>query len=294
MRTAPATRTTHRQLPDAFAQIASAGAAGCGLEQPIEAMHRALANTTAANAGGFVRPDAALAVITLTDEDDHSASVADFFDQDPSVLGPLSDFRSTHWGVTCEIGGTTPDEMNTPGEKARCTSNESSPTSCTSPTRSRSCTVSRRSRATSLCGDRRRSHAGDGRAATPVGGGPQVPALAYSCSYDTGSSPETAKPPMRIAALAVAAPRRCRIAVPAESSPAVTAIGRSIKNLLGEPCLVRDIAMPADCEVTDDTTGAALSYSLVEDAAACPDGQHLRLDLGQAPTTWARVRCVLP
>src|ERR1041385_8192526 len=55
-------------LEDTFTQIANAGTNGCGFEQHIEAVKRAL-NNNPANAG-FLRPTAYLAVILILDEDD--------------------------------------------------------------------------------------------------------------------------------------------------------------------------------------------------------------------------------
>jgi hypothetical protein len=277
-------------LNDAFTQIASAGANGCGFEQPIEAVHRALANNPA-NAG-FLRDTATLAIITLTDEDDHSARNAQFFTTDTSVLGPLSDFRSTQWGVTCQHGGETPDQMAQPGAKSDCASNESSPY-----------VAHLAEEVAFLHGvkvePRDVLYAPIVGPATPVtvelraspGSTTQVPAIANVCGA------AIANPSVRITDFASHLPRSdvestiCQ----QDLSPALTSIARSIKNLLGEPCLVRDIAMPADCTVTDDTTGAPLGFTLTPDATTCPDGQHLRLALTDAPPgTWARVRCTLP
>jgi hypothetical protein len=78
------------------------GLGGCGLEQPLEAALRAL--TTQASPGapnaGFLRPEATLAVLLLTDEDD--GSVRDCRRHDG--VGPCDDARdvyqasSTRWG----------------------------------------------------------------------------------------------------------------------------------------------------------------------------------------------------
>jgi hypothetical protein len=54
----------------AFSCIAQLGPDGCGYEQSLEAMYRAL--DPAVNPG-FIRDDAALAVLFITDEDDCSA-----------------------------------------------------------------------------------------------------------------------------------------------------------------------------------------------------------------------------
>jgi hypothetical protein len=121
------TRTTNYSgtLADAFNAIASVGASGCGFEQHIEAAKRALGNNPA-NAG-FVRPTANLVIVIVGDEDDCSIAHSTLFGTDTS-LGPLSSFRCTRFGVTCDQGGATSDEMNMVGTKSSCHSNEGRPT----------------------------------------------------------------------------------------------------------------------------------------------------------------------
>ncbi len=90
-KTATGTRMTNYSgtLTDTFSCIAQLGATGCGFEAPLEAMKRALDGSRPENAG-FLRADADLAVVILTDEDDCSVS-------DPTLftlqnVGP-GDFR---------------------------------------------------------------------------------------------------------------------------------------------------------------------------------------------------------
>jgi hypothetical protein len=105
-------------LADTFACIARLGIDGCGFEQPLEAMRRALDGTNPENAG-FVRDDAKLAVVVLSDEDDCSVFDTNMFDtsqtgiDDP--LGPLSSFRCFEFGVECN-----PDNPRAAGTKADC------------------------------------------------------------------------------------------------------------------------------------------------------------------------------
>src|SRR4051812_14471737 len=112
-------------LNDAFGQISSVGASGCGFEQSLEAIRRAL-DDNPSNAG-FLRDDAGLGVFVLTDEDDCSFKTSTLLGTDIATLGPLQSFRCTRFGVQCDDGGATPDEMNVPGAKTGCHSNESSP-----------------------------------------------------------------------------------------------------------------------------------------------------------------------
>jgi hypothetical protein len=107
-------------LADNFACIAKLGTTGCGFEQHLESMRRALNGSNPQNAG-FLRSDALLAVIFVTDEDDCSTENLEMFDSDPardnidSDLGFLSSFRCFEFGVAC-----TPDTPRTPGPRQDC------------------------------------------------------------------------------------------------------------------------------------------------------------------------------
>jgi len=60
-------------LEDALRCISAIGTFGCGFEQPLEAMKKALEPANTANSG-FLRHDAFLTVLLITNEDDCSAS----------------------------------------------------------------------------------------------------------------------------------------------------------------------------------------------------------------------------
>jgi hypothetical protein len=98
-------------VKNAFQCIAPVGVGGCGFEQPLEAMRRALDPAKNVNPG-FRRNDAFLAVVLLTDEDDCSAQRTELFDpaqQGPSDrLGPLTSFRCTEFGISCDKNGREP------------------------------------------------------------------------------------------------------------------------------------------------------------------------------------------
>jgi hypothetical protein len=95
-------------LDQTFACIARLGTNGCGLEQPLEAMHRALGDTVSGNQG-FLRPDARLAVVFVTDEDDCSVrgDAQEFFDLARADIGGRSDHRCFTHGVVCD--GSAPE-----------------------------------------------------------------------------------------------------------------------------------------------------------------------------------------
>jgi hypothetical protein len=119
-------------LADAFGCIAPLGDSGCGFEHQLESVLRALgadgAPAPASNAG-FLRPDAFLAVILVTNEDDCSAPPeSDLFDDSSNApsLGPLQSFRCNEFGHLCEIDGKLqppPSTMAT-GELQGCRSAE--------------------------------------------------------------------------------------------------------------------------------------------------------------------------
>jgi hypothetical protein len=72
---------------------------GCEFEQPLEAMRRAL---DPRNNPGFVRPNAMLAVVFMTTEDDCSFKTNALLDPNDPALGPLSSFRCTEQGIVCD------------------------------------------------------------------------------------------------------------------------------------------------------------------------------------------------
>jgi hypothetical protein len=98
-------------LEDVFGCIAALGQSGCGFEQPLAAAARALgADGRPAPAGnqGFLRPEAFLFVVVVTNEDDCSVPAgSDLFDTRQnksltSTLGPVSSFRCSEFGHLCD------------------------------------------------------------------------------------------------------------------------------------------------------------------------------------------------
>ena len=89
-------------LADAITCITAVGDQGCGFPQPLEAAYRALHDTTILENEGFLRPDAMLVVMWLTDGDDCSAPAdSDLFDASVTSYGALRRYRCTNYGVTC-------------------------------------------------------------------------------------------------------------------------------------------------------------------------------------------------
>ncbi len=112
-------------LAEALRCVLPQGINGCGFESPLEAMYKALLRASAAAepSYGFVRPDAHLAVILVTDETDCSAlddtiflpanmgGNPEVFWSDPGAAAPTS---ATCWnaGVSCSGSGTPFDECH--------------------------------------------------------------------------------------------------------------------------------------------------------------------------------------
>ena len=101
-------------LEDVFNCYASLGVDGCGFEHQLESVRRALDESLTPQNTGFLRQDAILAVIWMSDEDDCSSNKPDrLFNPDPnknrmnSDLGPLTSFRCFEFGITCDVNDRT-------------------------------------------------------------------------------------------------------------------------------------------------------------------------------------------
>ncbi len=117
------TRNYRGDLSDAFSCIAQIGTAGCDFEQPLESLRRALSPQINP---GFLREDAYLAVIIITDEDDCSTRDRYMFAHPDSPLtdplGPANSFRCFEFGVEC-----APDDPRAVGGKDQCVPRSDSP-----------------------------------------------------------------------------------------------------------------------------------------------------------------------
>lgn len=110
-------------LAEAFAGMARVGDTGCGYEQTFEAAKRALSY----GPKDFLRADAVLLVVFVTDEDDCS-SIDDRLFRDPhedacGTLGTLTSYRCFEHGVTCHDG----QGSRVFGERQNCRPAEDSP-----------------------------------------------------------------------------------------------------------------------------------------------------------------------
>jgi hypothetical protein len=108
-------------ITDTLDCMTNVGALGCGFEHQLESVYQSFVD--AANAG-FLRPDAVLAILFLTDEDDCSAPPdTDLFNPDPDAgakYGQLQSYRCTQFGVACGTPPKAPPYAATDGGLLDC------------------------------------------------------------------------------------------------------------------------------------------------------------------------------
>jgi hypothetical protein len=101
----------YQSLVSTFTCMASVGTSGCGFEHVLESAVQALRKP---ENGDFLRSDALLTVVFLTNEDDCSAPAdSDLFQTSdvldaPNRYGWRSSYRCTQFGLTCEGGQLPP------------------------------------------------------------------------------------------------------------------------------------------------------------------------------------------
>jgi len=125
------TKNYSGDISDAFTCIAALGDQGCGFEGQLKSVRWALdpLNPPTSN-HGFVRPDAFLAVVLLTNEDDCSLpDDSDLIDPtqttEMSALGPLWSWRCNEFGHLCNINGTLQSPPRGPSTNLQgCMSND--------------------------------------------------------------------------------------------------------------------------------------------------------------------------
>jgi hypothetical protein len=107
----PGGATDTASLVSTFTCMASVGSNGCGFEHQLESVYAALKNTNENK--GFLRPDALLTVVFVTNEDDGSGPpTTDVFNPDPAKASPppmgygaVDTYRQTDFGVACQVSG---------------------------------------------------------------------------------------------------------------------------------------------------------------------------------------------
>jgi hypothetical protein len=119
----PAVKDPIEGVKKAFQCIAEIGTGGCGFEFQLEAARRALDPKLNRNPG-FIRDEAFLAVVFITDEDDCSAQKPQLFDPNQNQLndplGPLTSFRCFEFGIDCACAGGAKCKRTTMGARKGC------------------------------------------------------------------------------------------------------------------------------------------------------------------------------
>ena len=302
-------------LRETFGELARVGYSGCGFEQPLAAMKRALTNQ--ANAG-FLRDEANLAIVILADEDDCSLKSSGLLAPDSAALGPLQSFRCFRFGVECK------EDTNTIGPKSECiAATASSYIDELNPFIDAVLAAKSDERmlmTAAIVGDPTPVAV---ELRNPPGGGTAQPSLSHSCVIDAPTGTEVADPAVRIASFLDAFPDRSSLTsiCAADLTNPLQMIGASAKKLMGDTCL--DTSQLADtsadtagvqpsCEVADIrdsapnaatvlplcSSGAPDCFEFIADAAACPaTDDHLRVKIRRATTvaedSWTYIRCQL-
>lgn len=102
-------RNYDSELHDVLTCTGRLGIGGCGFQQHLEAIRRALDGRNP----GFVRPGALLAIVIVADDDDCSAADPILYTPaEDTPLGPLSSFRCARFGWLCD-GAPLPDAAGT-------------------------------------------------------------------------------------------------------------------------------------------------------------------------------------
>jgi hypothetical protein len=119
---------THNNFPGdisaAFGCIASVGAMGCGYEHQLQATRVALYEAITPENRGFLRENALLAIVIVSDEDDCSASTdSTLFTDDAAFPGTSASFRCAQVGHWCD--GKAPPIAPFDVPLATCTAAES-------------------------------------------------------------------------------------------------------------------------------------------------------------------------
>jgi len=292
-------------LTDVFGTMARVGAGGCGFEQHLQAVERALDPANTPNAT-FLRRNAYLAIIIIADEDDCSIAHSSLLEANESgPLGPRQSFRCTKFGVLCEQGGATTDAMGQVGTKAACHPNDGSAyLSNVAATAAFVKGLKADPRQVIVAGIMGPTEPFATELRVPPGTTTAIPALAHSCTYVGGDgTPEVADPAVRLQAFLDEFGDRGTF-VPIcqrDLSSGLQQIGGLLKSVIGDPCVegtlidVDPQSSGAQYECTVEVkTGATTTalprcnpedasatnqpcWRLVTDAAACPNSEHFLL-----------------
>lgn len=300
------------ELRDVFGELAHVGDTGCGFEQHLSAMKRALGNPLNA---GFLRSTANLAVVIVADEDDCSLSSSAMLAPEGGALGALQSFRCFRFGVECD------QDPNTPGPKSGCIAATASDyVDDLNPFVDALLAAKSDARMLMTAAIVGTPSPVEVALAPPPGGGAPQPALAHSCTFTTPTGSDVADPAVRISEFLEAFPGRNALTsiCSDDLSNPLQMIGQSAARMMGGTCL--DSSKLADaspeagvqpsCEVADIrdsapdaatvlplcSSGAGDCYEILVDENVCPaTSDHLRVRIQRATTaaedSWTYVRC---
>jgi hypothetical protein len=275
------------------------GGSGCGFQQHLSAARAAFSNPINV---GFRRPDAALGIVVLSDQDDCSVLDPQVFGPTSAMYGPLSHFRCTQFGLVCD----QPD-MTSVGPRTNCRPNASStaiedPADFVDVFRAQA-SDPRRVAFGAIVGNTDISI--ELRALSPETAA--IPALVHSCEWPEGSNVNQADPAVRLSWLANQFGDRGSLGTicNADLTEAATTIGIGLRRAMGDPCVEDDV--PLDhCSAVDEIEGvdvavppcgasSASCWELVSDPMTCPNAAHQKLvvhRIGSAPAgTYTLLRC---
>jgi hypothetical protein len=321
-------------LADVFTCIAAIGESGCGFEHQFAAVTRALGadgrGPAPAENQGFLRPDAYLAIVMITNEDDCSATLGvPLYDTGSntniaSQLGPPANFRCNEFGHLCDEGTGNLVHPSRNAPNADVSASVSYP-SCRS-NDGEGYLLSVRGTANRI----KALKADDGQvmvaaitgAPSPYVVGWKAPSVddtscgAASCPWPviqhacTAADGSFADPAVRINELVshFGANGTTLSICAADYSPALANIAGQIVEYVTAPCIQGRIAKRPgttreDCTVTDNTTGASVPacadtnnsgtcWSLVAGANACGGGVSVSVQGTTLDTTVDCTMCV--
>jgi hypothetical protein len=246
-------------LGDAFAAMAGVGVAGCGIEQHLSSVQRALENKTTNS--GFLRPNAKLAIITIADEDDCSLAHHNLFET--GVEGAILNFRCTRSAIAC----TDYPDLSKPGLRTDCA--PAAQSQYLEP-------VDRYVNVVKSLKPNWREDVivagiiGDEEPFEIVLNDKGQPVLGPSCTYGGN---QTAFPPLRIASFLDQFTENVQKTIcGADLSAAMVDIGERLKRLVGDPCWQGVVA-----DMDPEAPGIQPECSVV-DVKVLPDGSRQQLD----------------
>jgi hypothetical protein len=277
-------------ITDAFTCIAALGDQGCGFEGQLKSVRWALdpAATPDTNLG-FLRPEAFLAVILITNEDD--CSVPDDSDLiDPTAAGiatygPLVSYRCNEFGHLCNVNGTLqpPPRTGVMNNLTGCVSNEPlyTPMNLNAPSGKLVRVADEVAFLKSLKADPNQIFvAAITGPVIPysIGPDPTTPtrdqAVMHSCTQATTGLPEYADPAVRIQEWveAFGSHGLAQTICAPSFAPSLMAIAKELSKLLGPQCITDNLvdtdvstaAVDAQCQMTDQyvDNGKAVSKAL--------------------------------